>query len=238
MKRIYITYDNLKKQDGIGAQLQRIFGLYSIAKKFHLGYLHTPILNTLEELAHNVTSEKELKELLEDVNSKYNFPSDVDIEFDEEIYVHNVTIKIIAMTYIKNLLRRKRVLLKVCLPFGIMDKHPDWYEYSGEYLRPKFLKNKTNSEKIFVVHVRYGYKPIIGKNETSAPRFLPLSYYAAAVKNILETEKLNSTTKIVVHTDIPSKSGVWKPFQESKLSELSAIGYEIQKNALNFEGLD
>lgn len=238
MKRIYITYDNQKKQDGIGAQLQRIFGLYSISRKLHLGYLHSPILDTLEELAHNVTSEFEMQTLLKDINSKYNFPSDVEIEFDEEIVVHNISLKFIAILYLKCVLSRKSILLRVCLPFGITDKHPNWYEYAGAYLRPNLLTENKNREKNFVVHVRYGYKPMLGSIETSAPRFLPLTYYADAVKSILNNEKLNIITKIVVHTDIPDKSGIWKPFQESKLSELSAIGYEMQENTLSFNGLD
>jgi hypothetical protein len=237
MKRIYITYDNQKKQDGIGAQLQRIFGLYAISQKFHLGYLHSPILETAEELAHNVTSIQEMQSLLDSVNSQYNFPSDELVEFDEEVYLHNLTITYLVKLLIKSSINRKKVLLRVCLPFGIMDKHPNWYECAGEYLRLNQLVRKSSDKKV-VVHVRYGYKPIVGINQSSAPRFLPLSYYSDALKNILKQENLGVDSQILVHTDIPSMSGIWKPFQQTKLSELSSIGYDIQENALNFEGID
>jgi len=238
MKRIYITYDNIKKQDGVGAQLQRIFGIYSISQKFRLGYIHSPIINTAEELAHNISSESELNDLLNQVNSTYVFPSSKRIEFDEVIYIHNITSKILAIIFMKSVLQRRRFLLKVCLPFGIMDKHPDWYEYSGSYMRSKRSNKENYAQKKIVVHVRYGYKPIKGKNVASAPRFLPLSYYPQALKNLLKRENLSIDSKILIHTDIPNWSGQWKPFQESKLSELSAIGYEVNEDVLSFEGID
>jgi hypothetical protein len=119
-----------------------------------------------------------------------------------------------------------------------MDKHPNWYEYAGTYLRHKLLMERKKTDKKVVVHVRYGYKPIVGGNQSSAPRFLPLTYYSDALKNILKKEALSNEAQILVHTDIPSMSGTWKPFQQSKLSELSAIGYDIQGDELNFEGLN
>lgn len=238
MKRIYLTYDNTKKQDGIGAQLQRIFGLYAISRKFRLGYIHAPIINTAEELAHNVASESELQELLDKVNSFYNFPSDDEIDFDDVILVHNLTIRFLVTMFAQSIFKRQRILLRICLPYGIMDKHPDWYEYSGFYLRSRLLNNRFNADKKVVVHVRYGYKPITGKNSASAPRFLPLTYYPDSLKKLLARENLSNDNKILIHTDIPNRSGKWKPFQDSKISELSEIGYSINEDTLSFEGID
>ncbi len=233
-----LTYDNLAKQDGIGAQLQRIFGIYSISKRFHLGYLHSPIIETAQELAHNVSSDEELKKLLEQINAIFNFPSRSSVSFDEEIVIHNLNLKILFEVYLRSLFTKRSILLRVCLPFGVMDKHPNWYEYAGSYLRTTFPATRPQKHKPVVVHVRHGYKPIVGKNDSSAPRFLPLTYYSDALKNVLKKEDLDINIEIVVHTDIPDKSGYWKPFQDSKLSELASIGYQIDKNTLAFEGID
>jgi len=233
-----LTYDNLAKQDGIGAQLQRIFGIYSISKKFHLGYLHSPIIETAEELAHNVSSDQELKKLLEQINTTFNFPSHSSVNFDEEIFIHNLNVKILFEVYLRSLITKRNILLRVCLPFGVIDKHPNWYEYAGSYLRSTLPITRPQKLKQVVVHVRHGYKPIVGKNDSSAPRFLPLTYYSDALKNILKMQNLDINNEIVVHTDIPDKSGHWKPFQDSKLSELASIGYQIDKNTLAFKGID
>ena len=54
-------------------------------KKFCLGYLHSLIINTTEEFAHNVTSELELQRSLDQASSINNFPLLEIINFDEVI---------------------------------------------------------------------------------------------------------------------------------------------------------
>lgn len=238
MPKLFLTYDNLAKQDGIGAQLQRIFGIYSLSRKFRIRYIHSPITGTLEELAHNVSSEASLKNLLDEVNANFNFPSSVLTSDIQIVKVHNLTTQILFKFIFKSIFGKKDILLKVCLPFGMIDKHPDWYEYSGAEIRSSELIEKAARNYKMVVHVRYGYKPIVGSNTASSPRFLPLTYYPEAIREILRQEKLPLNSEILVHTDIPRESGKWKPFQESKLSELSSIGYEIKDSLLEFEGAD
>ena len=75
MKRVYLTYDNLAKQDGAGAQLQRIFGVYSISMKLRIPYFHSKILETIEERAHNAESADDLMEFLDQVNRNFELPS-------------------------------------------------------------------------------------------------------------------------------------------------------------------
>src|SRR5437879_5830713 len=41
--KVVLTYDNMKLTDGAGAQLQRIYGTYSISRLLNTGYLHTPL---------------------------------------------------------------------------------------------------------------------------------------------------------------------------------------------------
>lgn len=238
MPRLYLTYDNEKKPDGIGAQLQRIFGIYSVSRKFRVRYIHSPILDTLEELAHNITSENSMKKMLAEVNSKYFFPSsELDVRVKTE-YVHNLTISILLRSFLKATFGKNNILLRVCLPFGIMDKHPNWYNYAGSYIRSSKQSTKQPLNHVMVVHVRYGYQPIAGSNKASSPRFLPLTYYPESIKQILLRERLPLDSPILVHTDIPKEGGKWKPFQESKIAELSSIGYEINNSYLHFNGLD
>jgi hypothetical protein len=201
-------------------------------------YIHSPVIGTLEELAHNVTSEASMQELLDDVNDRYTLPSS---ELPKEVEIqkiHNLTLPILFSYKLKSVFGKRDILLSICLPFGIIDKHPDWYKYAGSKIRANTQSRKVPKKYRMVVHVRYGYKPIAGSNSGSSPRFLPLTYYPDAVKEILKQQKLPLDTEILVHTDIPNESGKWKPFQESKISELAAIGYEINESSLDFEGID
>jgi hypothetical protein len=40
---IWLTYDSQMKQDGAGAQIQRILGAYTVAASLNFGYIHTPL---------------------------------------------------------------------------------------------------------------------------------------------------------------------------------------------------
>lgn len=42
-KKLVLTYDNNTKTDGVGAQLQRIYGIYSISRLLGASYLHSPL---------------------------------------------------------------------------------------------------------------------------------------------------------------------------------------------------
>src|SRR5260370_39042817 len=58
-QKLVLTYDNTRRTDGIGAQLQRIYGIYSISRLVGASYLHTPLARVdyqgLSALENNVT---------------------------------------------------------------------------------------------------------------------------------------------------------------------------------------
>ena len=238
MKRLFLTYDNQAKQDGVGAQLQRIFGVYSICKRWGLGYIHTGLSGTVEELSHNIESAEKLDDLLSDVNSAFRFPSNqLPLKY-KEIQVHNLSLRYLIEIYLRTLISREVVLLKVCLPYGLIEKFPDWYEFAGKEFRNQKFESRGTSQNRVVIHIRHGYKPITGKNQASAPRFLPLEYYPLALREIFESQALSQDTEVIVHTDIPESDGKWQPYQEEKISELQQIGYEFSENKLEYKTID
>jgi|694.fasta_scaffold18611_3 hypothetical protein len=238
MKRIFLTYDNLSLQDGFGAQLQRIFGIYSICKRFKFNYVHSAITATKEELAHNVQSVEELEKILIEVNAKFVFPSSNLPKQYNEITVRNISRRSLIQFVIKSYIKRQNLLLKICLPYGVIDKYPDWYEFAGNQLRNSEFIKSTKLKHRVVVHVRHGYKPIEGKNRGSTPRFLPLSYYPIALDELFKKEVLDINTPVLVHTDLPISNGTWQPIQAEKIAELSGIGYEFLDHKLEFKTID
>jgi len=238
MKRIFLTYDNLAKQDGIGAQIQRILAIYSISKKLRFNYVHSEILHTIEERAHNASSQSDLNSLIADVNSVFTFSSAQPPSTAREFKIYNLGRRELLKVVLRTYLRRETCVLKICLPFGLIEQYPDWYEYAGKAMRESSFFTNISVRDEIVVHIRYGYKPIEGTNKGSSPRFLPLEYYPKAVSEIFETEKLSPSFPIVIQTDIPEAQGTWKPFQEERLNELQVIGYETNNQAFAFESID
>lgn len=238
LTKLFLTYDNQAKQDGVGAQLQRVFGLYAISKKWRLGYVHSNLTGTVEELSHNLDSNDKLNELLDLVNSKFQFPSNTMPLDYKEIRVHNLSLRFLLRIYLRTVFSRETILLKVCLPYGLIEKYPDWYDFAGEEIRIQKSLNKNSMKDRVVIHIRHGYKPIPGKNGASTPRFLPLEYYPLALSNLFKNEQLDKRTEVLIHTDLPESDGKWKPYQESKISELEEIGYEFSNQELEYKTVD
>jgi len=66
---LYLTYDNQKLQDGIGAQALRILGIFSISQAFHIKYLHSPILKVVEDFTHVKNGKAMTVDLVSKMNS-------------------------------------------------------------------------------------------------------------------------------------------------------------------------
>jgi hypothetical protein len=70
---LYLAYDNLALRDGFGAQVLRIMGIFALARKYKLRYLHREMIETIQEFSHGVSEQKELDDLLKNVNTFFLF---------------------------------------------------------------------------------------------------------------------------------------------------------------------
>src|SRR5271166_49768 len=72
---IALTYANDKMTDGAGSQLLRIYGIYAVARYFHVPYVHTPLKQIdyqgLAALEKNAAS----PHLQDKYNRVFNIPS-------------------------------------------------------------------------------------------------------------------------------------------------------------------
>jgi hypothetical protein len=238
MTKLYLTYDNEAMRDGAGAQLQRIFGIYSIAKKLKISYVHSGIIETIEERAHNAKSEHDLQNLIEDLNANFSFPSSQLPAHYQEVKIHQLTFRKLIKLYLRKLVKRENLLVKICLPFGIIDKVPDWYEVAGKYVRENNPRFSGTPKQVVVIHIRYGYQPLVGLNKGSSPRFLPLHYYPRALESLIARNNLSSDFPFLIQTDLPENSGLWKPFQVKRLNELREIGYKESNNEFEYQTVD
>ena len=227
---IYLTYDNLTLQDGLGAQSLRITGIFAVAKSFGLRYVHSPILGAIEDIGQGVGSDTPLLEVVASFNSFFNFPSDAHPKKGcLEISVHTLSIRKLAVIILKYRISRRDVLIKVLLPMGILDRFPRQYRVATNFLRHHNKELLTNhNPPILVAHVRRGYDEKYANLKYAKNRHLPFSYFSDVISVACHSFDLPTGSRLRVHTDLSRKSGVWRPTQESIVK-----GYQVNTGDVN-----
>ena len=213
---LYLTYDNKAMQDGLGAQALRITGVYSIAKRFRLKYLHTPIDQAIEDIAQNLEGGVTLNNLIEQMNTFFDFPTDSPAEPNaRHIYIRNLSRRSLVKLILQNLFSRKATVVHVLLPMGVMDKMPKAYRFAASFLRGSnadLLKRQIGFP--LLAHVRRGYDEKYANKQYASGRHLPFSYFSDAISASCAKFNVPENSKLHIHTDLVNKPTKWKPSQE------------------------
>ena len=200
-RKLVLTYDNTAKTDGVGAQLQRIYGTYSIARLIGADYLHSPLtrvdyqgLSALEKNAADADFHHEFNDL-------FQIKSDVSpTDGFFETSLPNISISIV--TELSDLFDRhktdgKRILAKLSVPYGIADMFPDCYEVCKDISPFPALARAGRTLRV-ALHVRRGELLVL-----DSERMLPNSYYIAAARriaHILDEAKLDYQIELWTET--------------------------------------
>jgi hypothetical protein len=236
---LYITYNNNELTDGYGAQLLRIIGIYSLAKITNCKYLHSPIRETIEEFAHNVSDQEQLDELTKEVNNFFALPGEEwPDKFDREVKVKSLGLRCFLKIYIRYIFSRKKVILRVVLPFGCTEKFPSIYRFAVSFIRRNnstlFANHQTND---LVIHIRMGYGQKTPVARDVPPRFLPIEYYLAILKSLPHYLSLRDNIKVTIHTDVAPLNKLWKPTAK-RLTQNINFGEIIEKDSFEVQGTD
>lgn len=212
---IYLTYDNESQLDGLGAQGLRIVGIYSLAKVFRLKYYHSPIKDIVEEFSHRFESDDSILKLIDRFNHLLEFPSFPLSKGMSTRYIHlkNPTLYELIKTIMCNLLRRENVVIRILFPFKILDKYVFMYTPGIKFLRAnKNVLFDLSSEKLIVIHARFGYGwKYSNQKYSSKRRILPFSYYSKAIEKLLKAISDLDNYKLLIHTDLSKENILWSP---------------------------
>jgi hypothetical protein len=158
-KKLVLTYDNTKMTDGAGAQLQRIYGIYSISRLLGASYLHSLLgrvdyqgLSALEENATDPGFHHQFNDL-------FQIKSDV-IGTDD---FHKVTLPDISLEILHQLVAMfdrhetggRPILVQLALPYGIADRFPDCYDVCKE-ISPFAPSAREGGALRVAIHIRRG----------------------------------------------------------------------------------
>lgn len=199
---LVITYDDKKMQDGFGAQAIRLVGIYSICSYFKVNYLHSPISvigNRWELTGRDVSEETYVKSM--DLVRKITQLSDslqVKASKQKTIYEHNIGFKKLIWLLLLSLIYRAigvQLILKLFLPFGIMDRMPRLWEIGALAIRENLSEYQNQGGANLVVHYRTG----LNSPSLSRPQLSSL-YYKSTLGLMGSTQYIDFDS-IIIHTD-------------------------------------
>jgi hypothetical protein len=222
-RKLVLTYDNAKKNDGAGAQLQRIYGIYSIARLVGASYLHTPLshvnyqgLSALEKNAGDPCFHHAFNDLLR-IESDLT-PADAFYEID--LYnISMATLRELVARFDRHETDGRPTLVRLLLPYGIADRFPDCYEVCKE-ISPFAAPVRKGRPLRVAIHVRRGDLLVVDSH-----RMLPNAYYVNVAQNVARVlEALKLDYLLELHTEIPSREFVVQPDHHGILNRISAPG--------------
>jgi hypothetical protein len=212
--KVVLTYNNTALTDGVGAQLQRIYGTFSVARLIGAAYLHTRLhlveyqgLWALEEKQSDPEFHRQFNEILP-------LPSDVaSTEEFERVYADNITMDLIqdlANQFDGNATEARRILVLASVPYGIADQFPDCYRVCRD-LSPFESWPRVGRASRIVLHVGRGDLTAVDPK-----RILPNTFYVRAAQEIVRVlEAVKISYQIELWTEVPSKEFIIVPGEHS-----------------------
>jgi hypothetical protein len=220
-KKFALTYDNTRFSDGVGAQLQRIYGIYSISRLLGVSYLHSPIRRVDYQGLAALETNMVHPGFHHEFNDLFQIKSDVMPMGDlHRIRLHEISIG--TLLHLVALFDEHKTgglpsLVEVALPYGIADRFPDCYEVCKE-ISP-FASSVGEGRALRVaIHVRRGELLVLDRE-----RMLPNSYYvnvAQEVAHVLDALKVDY--QIELHTEVPNREFFVQPDHPGIYNRISA----------------
>src|SRR5262249_44543931 len=126
---VAVTYDQQSASDGVGSQLQRIYGLYALSRSLHIKYVHTPLGRVDYQGLLPLLAGRTDPDFAARYNAFYSLPSDeFDLESCERVRLQHLDQETVKRYQEHAALTGRLVLLQVLLPFRYIDQHPEAYQ--------------------------------------------------------------------------------------------------------------
>lgn len=184
----------------MGAQLQRIYGIYAISRLLGVAYLHSPLADVgyqgLSALETNVAD----PDFHHEFNELFSLPSDVDSSLSAKpaLRLPNISLRV-ANELIAWTKGSKMTLVRLAVPHGIADQSPDCYGVC-QPLSPFSAPPRDGRPLRVALHVRKGEQVIL-----ESDRMLPNRYYVRVAELIADAlETLGLPYEIELWTEVPT----------------------------------
>jgi hypothetical protein len=193
-----LTYND-EIDDGVGAQLHRIIGIYTLSVLYRIPYRHTGIKNLLITALDPYQTQKELDVYIRRINEIFELPSsDFGSQRDYKFELPSPTKLNLNLIRLKNRLRiGKFRTFVISNPFVILNKNPDAYLLAIPQL--PMAENIKRDFVNIVVHYRRGSSSFDILPGESAPRAILNEWYLKVLNKYVDQLKAD---KIKYHIDL------------------------------------
>ena len=224
---IYLAYDDKGMADGLGAQIQRIYTIYAIGRRFRISTRNLRVSDVLLHHQDGIKNYEEYEDLLKRTNSFLEARLGKNNECPNPIQVPLLTTRILLKYLIKYGWRFKKFTLVTNNPYPIVNR------FKSVFNR---LNSQKNSEvKKMTIHLRSaGNKPnFLVKNENKT-RNIELRRYLEVVETISQEFNEFTGIQICVMTDAVETVNYFSiPLGQEQL--WIDAGYEIAEGKIKFE---
>jgi Uncharacterised nucleotidyltransferase len=197
---VAVTYDQ-NASDGLGSQLQRIYGLYALSRALDIKYVHTPLGQVDYQGLVPLLAGRTDPDFATRCNSFFALPSDdFDLDGCERLLVRSPNEKRIEQYRRYAAAIGRPVLLRAHEPYGYTDPHPEAY-LAVRAVSPYRDFRREGPIRI-CIHVRRGDRVL-----SRDPRLLSNAYYpraCEAVVNALQKQRVSFVVRL--HTEAPLRS--------------------------------
>jgi hypothetical protein len=219
--KLVLTYDNTAMTDGVGAQLQRIYGIYAISRLLGVSYLHSPLSRVDYQGLSALEANSADPDFHHDFNDLFQLRSDIlpTGEF-HTLNLHDISLELFHVL-IDQVDRGATggipSLVRLMMPYGIADRFPDCYEVCKE-ISPFASAAREGRALRVAVHVRRGEQVVL-----NSARLLPNVYYINVARNVANVlDELRLEYEIELWTEVPIQDFIVEPDHHGISNRISA----------------
>jgi hypothetical protein len=210
---IFFGYDNESTKDGSGAQVQRIFAIYSLAKFIGVNYANQEIIDIDFNPGDGINTHSEMREYVSELNrflSFLNGPKPLNpilkrISFMRFFQFRTFNRIFFAVKKIQSFLVKRDYLYLISNPYSFIDR------YSHAYANIKGILpvvNRGSFDRKISIQLHIGRAKV---SETHmSERYTPDDWYLEILDKIIKilTSK-GKEFEILIHTDVSAEK-IWK----------------------------
>lgn len=204
--QLAVTYDQHGASDGVGAQLQRIYGLYALARTLNIKYVHTPLERVEYQGFISLLTQTPDPAFVERYNRFFTLPSDdFDLASCERVKIHNLDLGTVEHYRAQATTTGRSILLETLLPFAYTDEYPAAYHALRE-ISPYRQHRPSGSVRV-CIHLRRG-----DNLPDSRRRWLPNGYYLRVCEQIIVAlQHHDAPFSVRLHSELPTRRYVLYP---------------------------
>ena len=221
---LWLKYDNKFLQDGLGAQALRQSVISGIAQYFGCKFIYSQILSPHQHFSSNFNTIQDIQEQSRTVSDFFNFNNEFSFpkKFDKRLKIKDL----MPFEFLELLARykfsRSDVLLEIAFPFYLLHRFPNSLKHLPGIYQKSIQRRVSVSDYSLVVHLRIGYGNLVTTN--GLPRHLPIQYFLDTLRTVFIRRNISRDSKVIIHTDAPEKSTVFKIISDVTLKELTSQG--------------